>query len=130
MMDLRAALLVALGAALGGVLRYAVGAWVVARWGAGLAWAGTGAINVSGSFLIGVVLELVAREGGLSPAWRVFLATGVLGGYTTFSTFAWETLGLLGAPARPLGLLYALGSLVLGVVAAFAGSSLVRLAVR
>lgn len=130
MIDSRAFALVGLGAAAGGMARYAVGIWAVARWGPAQAWIGTGIINVTGSFLIGIVLELAARDGGLPPAWRLLLATGLLGGYTTFSSFAWETLTLLGGQARLLGLAYALGSLILGIAAAFAGSTVVRLAVR
>lgn len=128
--DWRAVVAVACGAAAGGVLRYVIGVLTVARLGGNLAWVGTGFINVSGSFLIGVVLELAVRDGGISPLGRLFLATGVLGGYTTFSTFSWETMTLGRESETWLAVGYAAGSVLLGIAAALAGSVLTRLAVR
>ena len=130
MTDWRAFLAVAAGAAAGGVLRYAIGLWTIARFGAGLGWLGTGFINVSGAFLIGVVLELALRTASMPPLARLLLATGFLGGYTTFSTYAWETLTLATDQSRWIALAYAAGSVILGVAAAAAGSALTRLAVR
>lgn len=130
MTDWRAILAVALGAAAGGVTRYSVGVWTVARFGTASAWLATGFINISGAFLIGIVLELSLRTTSISPVVRLLLATGFLGGYTTFSTFAWETLTLGAEGSRLLALAYAVGSVVLGLIAAYAGSALTRLAVR
>jgi CrcB protein len=127
-MDWRPLALVAAGAAIGGVLRYLVGYWAVARFGVQTSWLATGFINVSGSLLIGVVAELATR-GTLSPVARVFLATGILGGYTTFSTFALE-IALLTPGSAAMAALYAGGSVGLGVAAALAGVQIVRLAVR
>ncbi len=91
-------------------------------------WA-TFAINVSGAFLLGALLEGLARLGpdtGRRRLLRLGLGTGVLGGYTTYSTFAVETLGLLQVGAWLGGIGYALGSVVLGFVAALAGVRLAR----
>lgn len=130
MIDWRALVAVAAGAAAGGVVRYLIGLWVVGRLGGNQAWLGTGFINVTGAFLIGIVIELAVRGGQISPLGRLFLATGFLGGYTTFSTFAWETLSMAFESSRLLALFYAGGSVVLGLAAAFAGSALTRLALR
>ncbi|WP_245969796.1 fluoride efflux transporter CrcB, partial [Calidithermus roseus] len=87
--------------------------------GPGFPWS-TLLINVSGSFLIGIVLEL-SLKGALSGEARLFLAMGLLGGYTTFSTFSWETLTLVqgGEWLRALG--YVLGSVLLGFAGVVAG---------
>src|SRR4028118_983750 len=83
-------LLVALGGAIGSAARYLVGAFVANRFSPDFPW-GTFIVNVSGSFLIGVILSFVG--GGLLPAGaRPFLAVGIMGGYTTFSTYSHETL--------------------------------------
>ncbi len=127
-MDWRAVAVVAAGAAIGGVLRYVLGAWTVARFGVQTSWLATGFINVSGSLLIGAVAEL-AMQGTVSPLARVFLATGVLGGYTTFSSFALE-LALVTPGSAALAAVYAAASVGLGIAAALAGGGIVRLAVR
>jgi CrcB protein len=126
--DWRAIAVVAAGAALGGVLRYVVGSFTVARWGLSTSWLATAFINISGSLMIGVVAELAAR-GSVSPLVRVFVATGILGGYTTFSTYALE-IALLVPGSAAMASVYALGSVALGVGAAAAGVQLARLAVR
>jgi len=101
---------VALGGALGSVARYACSA-SAARWlGAGFPW-GTLFVNVSGSFVIGVLAALVTTDGRptLGPDARAFFIVGILGGFTTFSSFSLETLnlarsGALGAAAANAGL--------------------------
>lgn len=98
-------LLVALGGALGSVLRYLT-AVLAARWlGADFPW-GTLAVNIVGSFLIGAVHEVGGDALRLSPETRLFLATGVLGGLTTYSAFSYETARLMGAQAWPTAALY------------------------
>jgi fluoride exporter len=117
---------VAAGGALGSVLRFLVGTWFVQRLGPGFPW-GTFTINVTGSFAIGIVLQLAQARIGLNPYARLFVATGVLGGYTTFSTFAYETY-LLSRDAFSLqSVWYGFGSVVGGVAAAYAGLVLTRL---
>lgn len=112
------------GGALGTAIRAALEAAMPAQPG-GWPWT-TFAINVSGSFLLGLLLETLSRRGpdaGLRRYLRLGLGTGVMGGYTTYSTFAVETVRLftLGGGAVFVGLGYALGSVVLGLAGAFAG---------
>ncbi|MGC8484574.1 MAG: fluoride efflux transporter CrcB [Candidatus Baltobacteraceae bacterium] len=127
---MKALLAVALGGGVGSALRYAVNFIVVARFGPGFPF-GTLLINITGSLLIGVVAELAATSSvGLAPLLRLFLAVGVLGGYTTFSTFALDTVTLVGDRTLGMATLYVVASVALGVVAAFAGQVLVRLAMR
>jgi fluoride exporter len=83
-------------------------------------------INVSGSFLIGIVIELATSRAGLPPMWRYFLATGILGGYTTFSTFSFEALSYWTGGLTLTALFYVVGSVLLGIGAAFAGIQSVR----
>jgi len=121
---------VALGAAAGGVLRYAITMAFVARFGPGLPL-GTFFINLSGSFLIGLIAELsLTRALGIGPLVRLALTVGVLGGYTTFSSFSFEALTLTGERENWLALAYAVASVVLGVGLCYSGVVLARLMVR
>ena len=107
--------LVFFGGGLGAMLRHAVNVLCATYVGTSYPW-GTLFINVSGSMLRGVVVELASLKAGMPPPFRLFLATGVLGGYTTFSTFSLESalLHTLAAVA------YALASMVFGVGCPFA----------
>jgi fluoride exporter len=118
-------LLVAGGGALGSTARYAVGNWVQGGFGTWFPW-GTLFVNVSGSFLIGVVLGLFEHS-GLSNEARLFFAVGILGGYTTFSTFSHDTLRLLEAGTFAPALLNSAGQLLAGLSAVYAGMLLSRL---
>jgi len=94
--------LVAVGSALGGVARYLLAGWVATRTEPGWPW-GTLAVNLSGSALIGLIAGLEsAPRGWVTAEVRLFLMVGVLGGFTTFSSFSLETLRLLqdGSVAR------------------------------
>jgi CrcB protein len=110
-------LAISIGAVLGANARYLVGGWVVDRLGAGFPY-GTLLINVTGSFLIGVVL-VVVTERALAPAWvRPAIAIGFLGSYTTFSTFSYETLALIEAgslAAAAANVAASVGGALLGV---------------
>lgn len=118
-------LYVALGGAIGASARYLVSGWMGAWLGPDFPW-GTFFANISGSFLIGVVLVLV--DGGSLPAGaRAFLAVGILGGYTTFSSFSYESLGLLTDSGLLLTLLNTLGQLILGLVFVYLGVVVGRL---
>jgi CrcB protein len=120
-MDVRTIFAVGLGAALGGIGRLLVTQFVIARAGTVAAPWATFFINVSGSFLIGVVFELGASRVGLPLIWRYFLATGILGGYTTFSTFSFEALSYLSTGLVINAFVYVAGSVLLGIAGAFAG---------
>ena len=85
---------VACGGALGSVARYALSGWVQNATGSLFPF-GTLAVNIAGSLIIGFVLGLGAGRFLLAPEWRLFLATGFCGGFTTFSTFSYETLALI-----------------------------------
>ena len=108
------ALLVADGGAVGVLARYALGTTVSAE---ALPWV-TVAINVAGSFLLGL---LTSAGGELPSAARLSLGVGVLGGFTTFSTFSLDVLRQLEAGEGGMALLYVLASVALGVVAAAVG---------
>ncbi len=112
--------LVTLGGGIGAVSRYIFGS-LVARFYSGTFPAGTFLINVTGSFLIGVLMTLLLNRSALDPNWRLFLVTGILGGYTTFSSFEWEALTTLQTGAAAVSLLYIGSSVVLGLAAAWLG---------
>ncbi len=116
---MKAYLFVALGGSLGAVLRYFVAGFVQQLAGGLFPW-GTLSVNVVGSFLLGALYEASMRA-VLPPEWRLFWAVGVLGAFTTFSTLSFETLGFFREGALVPGLVYALGSLALGVAAALLG---------
>jgi len=109
-MTLTGVLCVALGGALGSVARYLLTLVAVAQFGVGFPW-GTLAINIAGSALIGVAAGL-----GVGGDVRLFLVTGVLGGFTTFSAFSLET-GLLWERSPALAAGYVAASLVLALAA-------------
>jgi CrcB protein len=113
-------LAVALGGALGAVARYSLDRLIERRTFSLFPWS-TFTVNVSGCLVIGfIVAALVDRHH--TPAWlRVGLVMGVLGGYTTFSTYAQETFDLVDENRLGLALAYALGSVVAGVAAVFVG---------
>ncbi len=118
-------LYVFIGGGLGAALRHVVNLASLRLVGTGLPW-GTFFINVTGSILMGMVAGLFAWKVSLPPALRLFLATGILGGYTTFSTFSLETALLLerGQTWQAIG--YVLASVLLGVTGLFAGMAAVR----
>ncbi len=86
-------LLVCAGGALGSGARYLVGTWTASTFGTGFPW-GTLAVNLSGSFLISAILYLGLEVGSVGPELRLFLAVGVMGGFTTYSSFNHETISL------------------------------------
>ena len=116
---------VALGGALGASLRYAVDRLIEHHSDAVFPWA-TFTINLSGCFAIGLISATLIDRHHL-PAWlRIGLVMGVVGGYTTFSTFAQESLDLVDARDVVEAILYIGGSVVFGMIAVYAGRSLGR----
>lgn len=122
-------LAIAVGAALGANLRYLVGMWAAVRFGTELPY-GTFLVNVSGSFAIGIVLAVLMERVDVDPIWTLLLVTGFLGGYTTFSSYAWETLRLADSGAVVAALMYVAASTVIGIGAAALGAGLIRLLAR
>jgi fluoride exporter len=118
---------VALGAMLGANLRFAVGTWALGRWGPDFPY-GTLIVNVSGALGVGIVLSFLAERVGIDPLWRLFLVTGFLGGYTTFSSYSWEGFVLLEEGDWLRASVYVVASNVLGVVGVWLGVVLARLA--
>lgn len=113
-------LYVALGSALGGVGRYALGSAMQQRL-AGPFPIGTLLINVTGSFLLGVIMRYAAGGGTMSHETRLFLATGLCGGYTTFSAFSYETAFMMDSGEYRRAALYVSLSVVLSIAATFLG---------
>ena len=119
-------LAVGIGAFLGANLRFVVGTWAAARFGVDFPY-GTFIVNVSGAFAVGVVLAFMGERLGLSPLWRLFFVTGFLGGYTTFSSYAWEALVLAEDGAWARAAIYVVGSNVVGFIGVWLGAMLARL---
>src|SRR5271170_4490684 len=113
-------LFVALGGAIGSTVRYLVTGWFAARFGLAFPY-GTFVINVTGSFIIGFFLAVAQERVSLSGYWRLFFAVGVVGGYTTFSTFEYEAVRLLQEGQMLLAASYLVGSVMLGAIGAVAG---------
>ena len=111
------------GAGLGGLARYVAGTWIMAKYG-GRFPLGTFLINVTGSFLIGVLMMLFTERLNPHPNWRLFLVVGVLGGYTTFSSFEYETFQAVRDGANWLAALYTLGSVGVGYLGVWLGALL------
>jgi CrcB protein len=118
---------VAVGAMLGANLRFMVGNWAAEQFGAEFPY-GTLLVNVSGAFTIGVVLSFVGERVGISPIWRLFFVTGFLGGYTTFSSYAWEAFSLAQDDQWLPAAAYVLGSNVIGLFGVWLGAVVARLA--
>jgi fluoride exporter len=120
------ALLVILGAGLGGGARHGVNL-AVARLAPGLGFpVATLVINVLGSVLMGVLAEAFLIRGGESQSVRLFLTTGVLGGFTTFSTFSLDAVALYQRGEGTAAALYVLASVGLGIAGLVAGIALAR----
>lgn len=113
-------LLVGAGGFLGSIARYWLGGVVQRFGGTAFPW-GTLAVNVLGSFAIGVVLSLSLERGVVSPPLRLFLTVGVCGGFTTMSTFSYETFALVAEGSLGAAAGNVLGTLVLCFGAVWAG---------
>jgi fluoride exporter len=126
-LDIRVLLAIAVGGGLGSILRYIVAVLVTARTGTGFPWS-TLLINITGSLLIGAIAELTQTRVVAVPNFvRLFWMVGVLGGYTTFSTFSLDAVTLVTDRAPLLALSYVVASVALGIFAAVAGVGIVRM---
>ena len=114
-------LLVGLGGAAGSMLRYAFYLFITTKQ---FPFA-TFAVNIIGSFVIGLVLALSLKDQSFNNNWKLFLATGICGGFTTFSAFSLENIMLLQNEKYFTALIYIVASIVLGIVAAWLGFKLI-----
>jgi fluoride exporter len=118
-------LYIAIGSAIGGVGRYAIGGALQQRFG--LAFPiGTLVVNVVGSLLLGFILRIALGGTQLSPETRIFLTTGFCGGFTTFSTFTYDTAIMFESGQYRRAALYVTLSIVLSLLATFAGFALAQ----
>jgi len=115
---------VALGGAIGSVARYFVSTIQSPTW-TGFPYA-IFLVNVSGGFVMGVLVELMALKFSVSTEIRAFLTTGIMGGYTTFSTFSLESAALIQRQAYVMATSYVIGSALLSILALFCGLWIVR----
>ena len=118
---LKKLLLVGLGGSIGSMARYAASLLIRSK---SFPFA-TLSVNVIGSFIIGLVFALSIKEAALSNSWKLFLATGICGGFTTFSAFSVENMELLQNGKTGMALTYIMLSIVLGILATFLGYQLI-----
>lgn len=120
-------LLVAMGGALGSVARYYTGVAALKTLGPGTPWAGTFTVNIVGGMLMGLLVGYLAHRGGADQdRWRLLLAVGVLGGFTTFSSFSLDASLMIQRRDYLMALGYILASVTLSISALFAGLALSR----
>ncbi|MCB0162836.1 MAG: fluoride efflux transporter CrcB [Anaerolineae bacterium] len=120
---------IGLGGFLGANARFLVQQWAAARWGADFPY-GTMIANVSGSFIIALFLTLITERFLVSPEFRLFVAVGFLGGFTTFSSFSFETFTLLRGSGWWAASLNFLGNTVLGMIGVILGVVVAQLIQR
>lgn len=119
-------LIVGLGGGVGSILRYLCQKWINESYQHNFPLA-TFLVNVFGCLLIGIFYALGEKGNILSPQTRLLLITGLCGGFTTFSTFAFENMNLLRTGDNFYFFLYAIGSVVLGIAAVYVGSFIIKL---
>ena len=117
--------MVALGGALGSVVRYMVAGWIQPAWWPGFPF-GIFAVNITGGLIMGLITELAALKLNMTPEVRAFLTTGILGGYTTFSTFSLDSALLIERGAYVQAAAYVAGSVLLSILALFMGLWVIR----
>jgi CrcB protein len=118
-------LLILLGGGGGSLARYVAGSAIMTRFGSRFPL-GTMAVNVTGSFLIGLLMTLFTERWQPHPNWRLLLVVGFLGGYTTFSSFEWETFSAVREGGFWIGLANVVGSVAFGYAAVWLGALLGR----
>ncbi len=113
-------LAIAMGGALGSVLRFLASNWTYGRFGSDFPY-GTLLVNVLGSLVMGLLYTLLVERSVLDPIWRAGLVVGVLGGFTTFSAFSMETVNLIAGGELPKALINILASVGLCLTATWIG---------
>jgi CrcB protein len=116
---------IAIGGAVGSLFRYVVASQIQSAVSPGFPW-GIFVVNISGGFIMGVITQLGALKLSYTPELRAFLTVGILGGYTTFSTFSLDSALLIERGDYVGAGAYIVGSAVLSIVALFAGLWIVR----
>jgi len=116
------------GGAVGTGARYLLSGWILAFAGPSFPW-GTLAVNVSGSFLLGVITQVALTTRLLSPTLRLALSAGLLGGFTTYSTFNYETIAYLRDRAWMYGMLNVVATVLLCLAAGIGGLAAARWAI-
>jgi CrcB protein len=119
-------LLILVGGGAGSLSRYVVGAAIVTRYGGRFPMIGTMTINITGSFLIGLLMTLITERFAAGTNLRPLLVIGFLGGYTTFSSFEWETYAAVRDGGFWMGVANVVGSVALGYAAVWLGALLAR----
>lgn len=114
-------LLVLAGGAIGSLARYIAGTAIMSRF-TGRFPLGTLIVNVTGCFFIGAIMTMLTQKTAPHPNWRLFLVVGILGGYTTFSSFEWETFAATRDGSSWIGLLNVMASVGLGYLAVWLGA--------
>lgn len=119
-------LFIAVGGALGSMARYWIGTTIGSRMGVRFPY-GTLVVNLTACLVIGFTITWLGERAEFNPAWRLLIAVGFIGAYSTFSTYEWETLATLRSGAFALAALYSLGSVILGLGATWCGAALAEL---
>jgi len=124
---MQALLIVFLGAGAGGALRHLINVFGPVLWGRDFPWS-TALINITGSLAMGLLIGYLAlrADGSWPQSVRLFLATGVLGGYTTFSTFSLDAMTLIERGQTGAAIAYVAGSVALGLLGLWAGLMIMR----
>ena len=118
-------LLIGSGGAIGSICRYLMTVYVSKYVNIAFPM-GTFLVNISGCFLIGLLYGIALRDAWLNPDWRLFLITGICGGYTTFSSFSWESIQLIRQGHYAYFFAYVLGSVILGLLATVGGVAIAK----
>jgi CrcB protein len=124
-LNMKPILLIGSGGAIGSICRYLITSYV-SKFITIPFPTGTFLVNISGCFFIGLLYGIAARYGWLNLEWRLFLITGICGGYTTFSSFSWESISLIRQGDYTYFFAYALGSLILGLLATVGGLAIMK----